>query len=184
MRRLVSQGLSCALVAPASSDAATFFLFDPASAAPNERVTVRTGATPAGFKAGQRVSPFQRAVHIYLVREDVAASVHSRLDPRLTFVGALVPDLNGRGFIELQRPAARRRHIHDRLLVPGLRRVQPRPDVLRATRDPVRRRAIAPRRCCASPRARRARSPCRTGTAPRASPATCPGTGTGCSARA
>ena len=50
------------------------------------------------------MKPFQRAVRIYLVRDDVAAQVHSRLDARLTFVGSLVPDRNGRGLMTFSVP--------------------------------------------------------------------------------
>ena len=98
MKRLaLGAALFVALAAPATSGAATFFLFDRPNGVPNDRITVRTGATPAGFVLSRRVKPFQRAVRIYLVRDDVAAQVHTRLDARLTFVGSLVPDRNGRG---------------------------------------------------------------------------------------
>lgn len=88
-----------ALAAPANARAALFFLFDQPSASPNGRVTVRTGATPKEFELSQRVKPLQRPVRLYLVRTDLAADVHSRFDPRLNFVGSLVPDKNVRGLL-------------------------------------------------------------------------------------
>ncbi|HWL33573.1 MAG TPA: hypothetical protein VNP89_08200 [Gaiellaceae bacterium] len=86
-----------ALGAPANARAALFFLLDQPSASPNDRVTVRTGATPKDFEPSGRVKPLQRPVRLYLVRAELAAEVHSRLDPRLHFVGSVAPDSNGRG---------------------------------------------------------------------------------------
>ena len=85
-----------ALAAPVNARAALFLLDQP-SAAPNDRVTVRTGATSRDFAPTRRVKPLQPPVRVYLVRTDLAAEVHSRYDPRLHFVGAVVPDRNGRG---------------------------------------------------------------------------------------
>jgi len=93
-----------ALAAPANARAALFFLFDQPSASPNDRVTVRTGVTPRNFQSSRRVKPLQPAVRVYLVRTDVAVEVHSRLDPRLSFVGSVVPDRNGRGLVTLSVP--------------------------------------------------------------------------------
>ena len=93
-----------ALAAPADARAALFFVFDHADAAPNERVVVRIGGTPAGFQPRQRVKPVQRPVRLYLVRADQAAEVHSRLDPRLHFVGSVVPDANVRGLLGFNLP--------------------------------------------------------------------------------
>ena len=93
-----------ALAVPANASAAAFFLFDRASAAPNERVTVRTGGTPQDFTLRRRVKPFQRPVRLYLVRKDAAAKVRSRFDPRLNFVGSLVADRNGRGLLKFSVP--------------------------------------------------------------------------------
>jgi hypothetical protein len=93
-----------ALAAPTNARAALFFLFDGPSATPNARVTVRTGATPSGFRLSQQVKPLQRAVRLYLVRKDAAAAVHSRLDPRLHFVGSIAPDQNGRGLLTFSAP--------------------------------------------------------------------------------
>jgi hypothetical protein len=88
-----------ALPAPANARAAVFFLFDRPSAAPNDRTTVRTGGTPESFALSQRVKPFQPSIRLYLVRNDSAAQVRSRLDSRLNFVGSIVPDKNGRGLL-------------------------------------------------------------------------------------
>jgi hypothetical protein len=105
MKRLAL--IACALVtltAPAKASAATFFLFDRAAATPNDRVTVRIGGTPKNFAPSRRVRPFGRPMRLYLVRNDVAAQVHSRLDRRLTFVGAIVPDKNSRGLLTFSVP--------------------------------------------------------------------------------
>jgi hypothetical protein len=93
-----------ALAAPANGRAALFFVFDRPSATPNERVIVRTGGTPQTFELGQRLKPLQRPVRLYLVRNDLAADVHSRLDRRLSFVGSVVPDRNGRGLLSFSAP--------------------------------------------------------------------------------
>jgi hypothetical protein len=93
-----------ALFMPANARGALFFLLDRPAAEPNARVTVRTGGTPKGFELRQRVKPFQRPVRIYLVAADAAAEVHSRLDPRLHFVGSVAPDRNGRGLLTFGVP--------------------------------------------------------------------------------
>jgi hypothetical protein len=67
-------------------------------------VTVRLGGTPAGFKASNRRLPLQRPIRIYLVPNDVAGSVRNRFDPRLHFVGALVPDRDARGILTFKVP--------------------------------------------------------------------------------
>ena len=93
-----------ALAAPANARAALFFVFDRPSATPNERVTVRTGPTPQAFTLSQRVKPLQRPVRIYLVRNDLAAVVHTRFDRRLHFAGSLASDRNGRGLLTFSAP--------------------------------------------------------------------------------
>jgi len=93
-----------ALAAPANARAALFFVFDRPSATPNERVTVRTGGTPKDFKPSQQVTPLQRPVRLYLVRDEVAVETHSRVDPRLNFIGSVVPDKNGRGLLTFSAP--------------------------------------------------------------------------------
>lgn len=93
-----------ALAAPANARAALFFLVDRPSASPNDRVTVRTGPTPRSFELNQRVKPLQRAVRLYLVRNDLAADVHSRIDWRLRFVGSLAADRDGRGLLAFSVP--------------------------------------------------------------------------------
>jgi hypothetical protein len=105
MKRLALVAVALvALAPPASASAASFFLFDRPDAAPNDRVTVRTGGTPKDFALSQRVKPFQRPIRLYLVRHDLAAQVHSRLDSRLHFVGSIVPDKNGRGLLTFSVP--------------------------------------------------------------------------------
>jgi len=93
-----------ALAAPVNARAALFFVFDRPSATPNERVTVRTGGTPKDFKPSQQVTPLQRPVRLYLVRDEVAVETHSRVDPRLNFIGSVVPDKNGRGLLTFSAP--------------------------------------------------------------------------------
>jgi hypothetical protein len=97
-------GCIVALAAPANAEAAAFFLFDRPAAAPNDRVTVRTGGTPRDFTPSRRVKPFQRPIRLYLIRHDLAAQVHSRLDSRLSFVGSIVPDTNFRGVLTISVP--------------------------------------------------------------------------------
>jgi hypothetical protein len=105
MKRLALVAVSLvALAAPMKAGAASFFLFDRRDAAPNDRVTVRTGGTPERFTLSHRVKPFQRPIRLYLVRHDVAAQVRSRLDSRLHFVGSIVPDKNGRGLLTFSVP--------------------------------------------------------------------------------
>jgi hypothetical protein len=96
------------LFVPANAHGALWFLVDRTAAAPNDRVTVRTGATPRAFDLGQRQKPFQRAVRVYLVRADAAADVHSRSDARLHFVATVVPDRNGRGCRRRRRDTSTR----------------------------------------------------------------------------
>src|SRR5712691_11619285 len=58
MKRLAVIALALvALAVPVNANAALFFLFDQPSAAPNDRMTVRTGGTPKNFKLKQRVKP-------------------------------------------------------------------------------------------------------------------------------
>lgn len=98
MRRLATVAASLvALAAPGTAGAASFLLFDHTAAAPNDRVTIRTGGTPSDFTSSRRVKPFKPPIRLYLVRVDERAEVHSRFDPRLNFVGTLVPDRSFRG---------------------------------------------------------------------------------------
>jgi hypothetical protein len=93
-----------ALVGATSAQAALFFLFQPTSAIPGDLVAVRLGGTPAGFTLRQRERPFQRPIRVYLVPDGVAAQVRGRFDPRLYFVGRLVPDRRGRGLLSFRTP--------------------------------------------------------------------------------
>lgn len=87
-----------------SAHAALFFLFAPRSAEAGQLVAVRLGGTPAGFTRADREKPFGRPMRIYLVPNGVAGEVTSRFDPRLHFVGLLVPDRNGRGVLNFRAP--------------------------------------------------------------------------------
>ena len=182
MKRLALTALLVAtLSAPANASAATFFLFDRSDADPNERVTVRIGGTPASFAPSRRVKPFQRPMRLYLVRDELAAQVHSRLDRRLTFVGSIVPDKNFRGLLTFSVPPLDAGTYTLAYWCPACAALQPRRDVLRAAARAVRSAvplAGAPER---------GRDRVLPGHAPerergrRDSLATSPGTGTGCS---
>jgi hypothetical protein len=93
-----------ALAVPANAKAALFFLFDRSTAAPNDRVTLRTGATPRSFIPRQPAKPSRPPVRIYLLPSTLAAEVHSRFDPRLAFVGVVVPEARGRGALTFSVP--------------------------------------------------------------------------------
>src|SRR6266508_4119852 len=69
--------LLAGLAAPAQARADIGFVFDRASAAPNDRVTVRSTGVPS------------TPVRLYLVRREAAQDVHSRFDRRLSFVGTI-----------------------------------------------------------------------------------------------
>src|SRR5437764_6718770 len=91
MRRalgLLSLLLLVAAGAPPSAGAALFFLFNPTSAKPGDRVAIRTGGTPLRFKATQRIRPFQQPVRLFLVANGVAPNVNSSQDPRLHPIGS------------------------------------------------------------------------------------------------
>ena len=106
MRRLgvlAVTALAAAVVA-SPARAALFFLFQPTSADAGRFVTVRLGGTPAGFTLADRERPFRSAMRIYLVRSDVAGEVRTRFDPRLHFVGRLVPDRDARGVLRFRVP--------------------------------------------------------------------------------
>jgi hypothetical protein len=107
MRRLVlvaSVTAVAAAVVVSSAHAALFFLFKPTSADAGDLVTVRLGGTPASFEAEDAERPFRDAIRIYLVPRDVAGEVASRFDPRLHFVGRIVPDRNSRGVLSFRVP--------------------------------------------------------------------------------
>lgn len=107
MLRLRVLILAAAVVAAAvasSAYGALFFLFKPTSAQAGELVTVRLGGTLANFTLAMRARPFRRPIRIYLVPNGVAGEVRSRLDPRLHFVGLLVPDRDGRGLLMFRAP--------------------------------------------------------------------------------
>jgi len=107
MRRLAAVALAAAVCATAFVSAASatlFLLFKPTAATTGGLVSMRLGGTPATFTAADRVRPFKKPVRVYLVGEDVAATVRTRFDPRLRFVGELAPDRNGHGVLTFQLP--------------------------------------------------------------------------------
>ena len=83
---------------------ALFFLFRPTSVAAGELVTVRLGGTPAGFEHADRERPYRHPVRVYLVRDELAREITSRLDSRLHFVGSIAPDRDSRGVLTFQVP--------------------------------------------------------------------------------
>lgn len=87
-----------------SAYAALFFLFDPTTATAGDVVTVRLGGTPASFTLDERERPFQKAIRLYLVPNRVAGKIRLRFDPRLSFIGRVVPDRNGRGVLSFRVP--------------------------------------------------------------------------------
>ena len=93
-----------AAIVASSASAALFFLFKPTSAQTGDLVTVRLGGTPASFTLDKTERPFQKAIRIYLVPNGVADDVSSRLDPRLSFIGRIVPDRNVRGVLSFKVP--------------------------------------------------------------------------------
>lgn len=106
MKRIALLGVAlAALATPANAGAADFFLFDRPTAAANDRVTVRTGATPRDFALRERVKPFRLSMRLYLVRAEPAARVRSRFDSRLHFVGSIVIDKISRGLLSFSVPA-------------------------------------------------------------------------------
>jgi hypothetical protein len=101
---LAAIAVVAATVAVSSAHAALFFLFKPTTTEVGEVVTVRLGGTPASFTLADREKPFRRPIRVYLAPDAVAAEVASRLDPRLHFVGSLVPDRNHRGVLMFTVP--------------------------------------------------------------------------------
>jgi hypothetical protein len=93
-----------AAIIVSSAQAALFFLFEPTEATANDMVTVRLGGTPVSFTHDQREPPFERAIRVYLVPREVAEDVRARFDPRLHFVGTIVPDRKVRGILTFRAP--------------------------------------------------------------------------------
>ena len=87
-----------------SATAAMFFLFKPTSVTAGEVVTVRLGGTPPGFTLAKREKPFRPPIRLYLVPNDVAGEITARTDPRVHFIGRLVPDKNSRGILSFAAP--------------------------------------------------------------------------------
>jgi hypothetical protein len=83
---------------------ALFFLFEPTTAKPGDRVTVRTAPTPVTFETRQRVGPLGPPSRLYLLRNDARVKVRSRFDPRLHFIGSIAPDARGRGTLTFTVP--------------------------------------------------------------------------------
>lgn len=105
--RLVVIAFVAAVIAAgvaSSASAALFFLFKPTSADAGDVVTVRLGGTPADFTLEQRERPFRNGIRLYLVPSGVAEEVSSRFDPRLHFIGRIVPDRNHRGVLSFRVP--------------------------------------------------------------------------------
>jgi len=106
-RRLVVLVLGAAVIAAglaSSASAALFFLFKPTTADAGELVTVRLGGTPVNFTLEQREKPFRNGIRLYLIPSGAAEEVSSRFDPRLHFIGRIVPDRNSRGIVTFRVP--------------------------------------------------------------------------------
>ncbi len=101
---LAAVALGATVFAVASAHAALFFLFKPTSADAGDVVTVRLGGTPAGFTLDDREPPLRNGIRVYLARADIAGEASSRFDPRLHFVGRIVPDRNGHGILTFRVP--------------------------------------------------------------------------------
>jgi hypothetical protein len=101
---LAAVALVAAAVCVPSARAALFFLFKPTAADAGDLVTVRLGGTPPRFTLADRERPFQQAMRIYLVPRDAAGEVRTRFDPRLHFVGRIVPDRRSRGALRFRVP--------------------------------------------------------------------------------
>jgi hypothetical protein len=106
MRRVavLAAVVSVAAVAASSAHAALFFLFRPATADAGSVVTVRLGGTPASFEPEDARRPLRNGIRLYLAQRDVAGEVSSRFDPRLHFVGRIVPDKKYRGVLGFTVP--------------------------------------------------------------------------------
>lgn len=107
MTRLGLVALVAAVVAATAASSATaalFFLFKPTTAQTGDLVTVRLGGTPAGFSLDDRVGPFRKAIRLYLAPNGVAGEISTRFDPRLHFIGRIVPDRNVRGILSFRVP--------------------------------------------------------------------------------
>jgi hypothetical protein len=91
----------------AAAHSALFFLFSPTSAHPGDKVVVRTGGTPAGFRLRDQVEGRQQPIRLYLIPNAIADDVTSRDDSRLTPIGTLVPDKNGHGILTFRVPAVK-----------------------------------------------------------------------------
>jgi hypothetical protein len=107
VRRLGALTVVAAAVAAALASTATaalFFLFEPTSAKAGDLVTVRLGGTPPSFTTSQRQRPFQQGLRVYLVAAEDAAEIRGRFDPRLSFLGRIVPDARGRGLLRFTVP--------------------------------------------------------------------------------
>ena len=126
MRRLAAVALAAAVCATAFVSAASatlFLLFKPTAATTGGLVSMRLGGTPATFTAADRVRPFKKPVRVYLVGEDVAATVRTRFDPRLRFVGELAPGPQRARRADVPAAAARLGNVRRSRLVSGLRPV-------------------------------------------------------------
>jgi hypothetical protein len=87
-----------------AAHSAFFLLFRPTAATSGDRVVVRLAGTPATFTLDRRVKPLRPAMRVYLVPSEIAKTVRSRFDLRISFVGELVPDRNAHGLLTFTVP--------------------------------------------------------------------------------
>lgn len=93
-----------AAIVASSASAALFFLFKPTTAQTGDLVTVRLGGTRAGFTLDERERPLRNGIRVYLVPNWIAGEIRSRMDPRLHFIGRIVPDRSSRGVLSFRVP--------------------------------------------------------------------------------
>jgi hypothetical protein len=88
----------------AESKSVVPFVLDSRAAEPADVVTIRIAGTQRGFTVEDAEKPFRKAMRLYLVRSDISATVRSRFDPRLHFIGRIVPDRRMRGLLSFVVP--------------------------------------------------------------------------------
>jgi hypothetical protein len=107
------------------ADSALFFLFRPTLVQAGQYTTIRPAGTPANFKQSQRTKPFQPAMQLYLVLNDVAAEVTSPTDPRLHPIGSLVVGKKGTGILRFKVPQLPEGDYAAAVVCPGCARYSP-----------------------------------------------------------
>jgi hypothetical protein len=107
------------------ADSALFFLFRPTLVQAGQYTTIRPAGTPANFKQSQRTKPFQPAMQLYLVLNDVAAEVTSPDDVRLHPIGSLVVGKKGTGILRFKVPQLPEGDYAAAVVCPGCAKYSP-----------------------------------------------------------